>query len=393
MRIDVVTPWYPDHASVFLGVFVQQQVTALRSKGHDVNVEVAQIFPGPPGPIPPAVHEAMHRHAAQDVDAVYPTVDGATWIPCPVPARSGFAGRADAFAAGIAAKRRFLPTDGEITHAHLGVPTAAAVLDLGDHPVVVTEHQSTLDFVLDEPPARDRYREAIEQAAGFYVVAGHLRDRLITTFGPEVTDRIDVIPNIVDLTDIAFRERDHERLDRWIYVGAIAAHKGTKLLIEAFLHHRANHNPHATLTIVGDGAEGRWLWNRATEAGAGDAVRLLGPLPHHEIGPHLSDADLMVHLSPAETFGIASLEGLGAGLPVISLRNGGAEHTWGSIESIAGVLLDVGADAPAVSDSVAELADAPQRLDLASARRHVEVTYSASAVADRLLAAYTKAMS
>ena len=393
MKIDVVTPWYPDHASVFLGVFVQQQVNALLDKGHEVNVEVPQIFPGPPGPTPAAVHEAIQRHATRNVDAVYPTVDSATWIPCPVPARSGFTGRAEAFATGIAAKRRLLPTHGEITHAHLGVPTAAAVLGLEDHPVVVTEHQSTLDLVLDEPPARDRYREAIERAAGFYVVAGHLRDRLIAAFGPEVADRIEVMPNIVDLTDIAFRERDHERLDRWIYVGAIAAHKGAKLLIEAFLHHRANHNPNATLTIVGDGTEAAWVRSRASDAGVGEAIRLVGPLPHHEIGSHLSEADLMVHLSPAETFGIASLEGLGAGLPVISMRNGGSEHTWGSIESIAGVLLDVGSDAPTVSDSVAELAHGPQRLDLAAARRHVEVTYSASAVADRLLDAYTKAMS
>lgn len=393
MKIDVVTPWYPDRASVFLGVFVQQQVIALRSQGHKVNVEVPQIFPGPPGPTPAAVHEAMQRHAIRDVDALYPTTDGATWIPCPVPARSGFSGRTDAFATGLAAKRRLLPAEGDITHAHLGVPTAAAVLDLGAHPVVVTEHQSTLDLVLDEPPARERYREAIERAAGFYVVAGHLRDRLIANFGAEVADLVDVMPNIVDLTDIAFRERDHERLDRWIYVGAIAAHKGAKLLVESFLHHRANHNPHASLTIVGDGPEAAWARSRSTEAGAGEALRLLGPLPHHEIGPHLNEADLMVHLSPAETFGIASLEGLGAGLPVVSLRNGGAEHTWGSIESIAGVLLDVGSDARSVSDSVAELAHAPQRLELASARRQLETTYSATAVADRLLAAYTKAMS
>jgi len=393
MKIDVVTPWYPDYASVFLGVFVQQQVIALRGQGHEVNVEVPQIFPGPPGPTPAAVHEAIHRHATRDVDAIYPTIDGATWIPCPVPARSGFSGRADAFAAGLAAKRRLLPAHGDVTHAHLGVPTAAAVLELGDKPVIVTEHQSTLELVLDEPPARDRYREAIERAAGFFVVAGHLRDRLIAKFGVEIADQVDVMPNIVDLTEIAFRERDHGRLDRWIYVGAIAVHKGVRLLVESFLHHLANHNPHATLTIIGDGPEVTWVRSRSAEAGAGEAVRLLGPLPYRHLGPHLSEADLMVHLSPAETFGIASLEGLGAGLPVISLRNGGAEHTWGAIESIAGTLLGSGSDPTAVSDSVAELAQAPQRLDLASARHHVETTYSATAVADRLAAVYTKAMS
>lgn len=391
MKIDVVTPWYPDTASVFLGVFVQQQVLALRRSGHEVRVEVPQIFPGPPGPTPVEVREAMRRRAEHDVESIYPSVDGATWIPCPVPARSGFSGRTAAFADGIAAKRDLLPVDGDITHAHLGVPTAAALLDRSDTPIVVTEHQSTLDLVLDEPPARDRYREAIERSAGFYVVAGHLRDRLIDVFGDEVAEQIGVMPNIVDLTDISFRERAHDHLDAWIYVGAVATHKGARLLIETFLHHRRHHNPNAHLTIVGDGPESGWVRSRCAEAGAADAIRLLGALPHHELDPHLAAADLMVHLSPAETFGIASLEGLGAGLPVVSLRNGGADHTWGSFESIAGVLLDGSSSASEISDAIAELAAAPQRLDLPSARRRIDETYSSDAIAARLVAAYQEA--
>lgn len=388
MKIDVVSPWYPDDASVFLGVFVQQQVKALRAAGVAIAVEVPQIFPAPPGPVPENVFAAMEARASNDPDAVYPRRDAATWIPCPVPARSGFAGRTQAFRSGISAKRRHQPIEGDLVHAHLGVPTAAAVLAIEDRPVVVTEHQSTLDLVLDEPPAREQYRQAIDEAAAFFVVAGHLRDRLVSVFGEEVRERIGVMPNIVELSDIPFRARSHQCLERWIYVGALVAHKGVHLLIDALLHHRREHNPTATLTLVGDGPESRWIQEQVRAAGASDAVELLGALPHGDLAKHLEAADVMVHLSPAETFGIASLEGLGAGLPVVSLANGGADHTWGSIADTCGCILPTRSSAAQVSDAVAELADRHAELDLAAARAHVESTYSSESVARSLLDVY-----
>ena len=388
MRVNVVTPWYPDRTSVYLGVFVAQQVEALRRRGIEVDVEVPHLYPAPPGPIPAEVVDAMRCLADRDPGLIYPQEAGTTWIPAPVPSRSGYAGRATAFAAAIAEKRRVMPVDADVTHAHLGVPTGAALLDGDAPPLVVTEHQSTLDLVLREPAARAMYLDVIRAAAAFFVVSQHLADRLQEEFGDVVADKVGVMPNIVDLSDLPFVERAEFDCSSWIYVGALTSHKGGQLLVKSFVEYRRDYAANATLTVIGGGDLSDWAIKYCRAHGAGEALRLMGAVEHARLGGFFADADLMVHLSSAETFGIASLEAIGSGLPVVSLRNGGAEHNWGGIEPIAGSILDRSSSPTDVAAAVDGLRRNPARLELSRARRFIERSFGPDAVASRLEAVY-----
>ena len=384
----MVTPWYPSEGSVYLGSFVEQQVEAVRALGWDVDVEVLQLFPSPERTIPDAVVDAMERLADGDDGALYRRHRGATWIPAPVPIGGGAFGRAQAFAAALDRKRRRLPVDVDVIHAHLGVPVGAALLDLDDRPLVVTEHQSTLSSVLAERPAREAYAEVVRRAARFFVVSEHMATLIVDAVGSWAADRIEVMPNVVDLSDI-------DRVDRpsvgrrWLYVGALIRTKGVRELVDAYLAYRNQHDPDATLTLVGAGAEQAWIEQRVERAGAAEAVELVGSIPRAELAPHLARADVYVHLSPAETFGIASLEAIGAGLPVVSLANGGAQGAWGAIESIAGRILDLDAEPVAVADAVAALRT-DDGLDAAAARAFVEQRFSPAAVGRRLIDVYAE---
>ena len=126
----------------------------------------------------------------------------------------------------------------------------------------------------------------------------------------------------------------------------------------------------------------------ASANGLSPSVDLVGSVPHHEVGGYLDRADVMVHLSASETFGIASLEGIGAGLPVVSLRNGGAEDAWGDFESRVGRLLPGDAGAADVAEVVMGLGDGDGVLDAEYGRRQVETRFSAERVADLLLEVY-----
>ena len=392
MKINVVTPWYPDDTSVYLGVFVAQQVAALRRRGIEVVVEVPQIYPAPSGPLPVEVVETMRRLAERDPDSIYRRSGDTTWIPSPVPSRSGYSGRSTAFAASIAAKRELLPVASDVTHAHLGVPTAAALLEIGTQPLVVTEHQSTLYRVLREPAARAQYLDVIKRAAAFFVVSRHLADRLVDEFGTVAADKVEVMPNIVDLTDLPFVARSAFACSSWIYVGALIAHKGANLLIKSFVEYRKRFDPDATLTVVGGGALSDWAVKYCASHGSADALRLVGAVDHAQLSGYLAEADVMVHLSSAETFGIAALEAIGSGLPVVSLRNGGAEDNWGAIEHLCGSILDPNSSPGEVAEAVDRLRNYSTRLDLAEARKFVETSYSAHTIADRLEGAYRKVM-
>lgn len=74
---------------------------------------------------------------------------------------------------------------------------------------------------------------------------------------------------------------------------------------------------HHHLSLAGDGEERDLLANRARELGVDHRVRFLGRLP--EVGKLLAEADLLVHPSQAETFGLSLVEAAEAGLPVAAL--------------------------------------------------------------------------
>ncbi|HJS71775.1 MAG TPA: glycosyltransferase [Acidimicrobiia bacterium] len=391
MKVQVVSPWYPDYASPYSGVFVQKQVEALRVAGHDVYVDVPQIFPAPPGPIPETVTSSMRALGSRSLNSLYNTVDSVTYVPTPVPTRSGHKGRAEAMALSVGMLSELSPRDADITHAHLGLPTAWAIsAHIGDRPLVVTEHQSTLASVLDEPPAARAYEDVIRHSDAFICVSEHLRGQLASALGDWVEERVLIVPNIVDLAEIPFRSRPHPAFRSWIYVGGLVGHKGVQELVLAFTAYKKQYDQGATLTLVGEGQLRRWIEAFAVAKGISGSINLAGAVEHRELGRLFDDADVMVHLSPAETFGIAPLEAIGAGLPVVSIRNQGAFDTWGDFEARVGTLLDIGTDPSRVADAVARLRDTGGDLDPETARRLVEERYSPNVVAEQLTAIYER---
>lgn len=388
MRVNVVSPWYPDYASVYSGIFVKKAVDAVHALGAEVSVEVPLLFPAPAGAIPKAVTDAIRQLASGDSEATYPGDGRATWIPTPVSSGSGYFGRARAFASSLSIKREHIPVSADVHHAHLGLPTGWAVSSLEDSPLVVSEHQSMLADLFREPAAAEAYRDTLERADAFICVSQGLRDQITEQFGPAATEKILIVPNVVDLTDIPYLERTHKTFERWIYVGALASHKGIPLLLQSFAIFHREVSQDATLTLIGDGPLRRWVERFATSKGIRTAIRTLGAMEHSRLGPYLEEADLMVHLSPSETFGIASVEGIGAGLPVVSLRNGGAQDAWGDIEQQCGCILDPDSNAEDVVDAVVGLRRGSHRLNLALGRSEVERRFSPRTVGATLMGIY-----
>ena len=77
----------------------------------------------------------------------------------------------------------------------------------------------------------------------------------------------------------------------------------------------------ATLLLVGDGPERSEAEILVRELGIADRVRFLGKL--EVIVPLLSIADLMLMPSNAESFGLAALEAMACGVPVVATLAGG----------------------------------------------------------------------
>jgi glycosyltransferase involved in cell wall biosynthesis len=99
--------------------------------------------------------------------------------------------------------------------------------------------------------------------------------------------------------------------EHYLVVAELMAHKQIDVAVQAFNRLRA------PLTVVGDGPELRRLRRLA-----GPTVRFTGRLPDERVAELMRSAKALV-VTAAEEFGIAAIESLASGRPVIALRAGG----------------------------------------------------------------------
>jgi glycosyltransferase involved in cell wall biosynthesis len=117
------------------------------------------------------------------------------------------------------------------------------------------------------------------------------------------------------------------------------AHKRIDVAVRAF---NALGRP---LVVVGDGPEYRRLKRLA-----GPTVRLTGRLSDGEVADLLRTSQALV-VTAEEEFGIAAVESLASGRPVIALRAGGVLETV--TEGVTGAFYDDGDDPKALAAAVA----------------------------------------
>lgn len=98
----------------------------------------------------------------------------------------------------------------------------------------------------------------------------------------------------------------------------------------------ANEIPGITLTLLSDGPERDNLTRLAGELGILDRIIFKGRVPHTSIPSILQQHDLFIHPSikdpetgQEETFGVAILEAIASGLPVIASSSGGIPEVIG----------------------------------------------------------------
>lgn len=99
--------------------------------------------------------------------------------------------------------------------------------------------------------------------------------------------------------------------------------KNTAALVDAAARLARGGTP-VRLRVVGGGPELERLRSRAARSGLGGGIRLLGELPSASVRDEYRSADIFCLPSLQEGFGIAFLEAMAAGLPVVACRAGAA---------------------------------------------------------------------
>lgn len=203
-----------------------------------------------------------------------------------------------------------------------------------DSPIIVIEHSS---YVLNKKLSKfqvSMLKEDVDRADAFMCVSNALKKAVL-----EMTEKdnktISVIPNPVNSLFFDHSiEADH--CFRFICVATINAEsKGIQTLIEAFCM-AFDCNEEVELLILGDGKDYNAMRDLIKKKERTNQIQMLGRVPRESVRDHMLSSDVFVLPSKYETFGIAYIEAMACGLPIITQKNGGSEQI---VEPDCGILL------------------------------------------------------
>jgi N-acetyl-alpha-D-glucosaminyl L-malate synthase BshA len=284
----------------------------------------------------------------------------------------------------------------DLLHVHYALPHAISAIlargmmaDRGSRlRVLTTLHGTDITIVGQDRSYLPITRFGIEKSDGVTAVSEYLRDVTARELG--VARSVEVIPNFVDTS-------------RYRPDGASAYARGIANEGEAVLMHvsnfrpvkrirdviavfeRVRHKRPARLVLVGDGPD-RSLAERLTaENGAESQTTFLGNVA--AIENLLPVADVFLLPSDSESFGLAALEAMACGVPVVGTRAGGLPEVV--VHGENGFLQPVG-DVSGMADAVLSLTEdrGRWRAFSESARRRAVAAFPEDQVVARYRALY-----
>ena len=229
--------------------------------------------------------------------------------------------------------------DYQLVHSHYWLSGWAgrAFSQALDIPHIVTFH--TLSRIKMQSRAGERepqQRQQVEaellaDADGIIAFSPHERDAMARLYGADA-GRIHLIPCGVDLRTFRplDREESRQRLglngDKvLLYVGRIESLKGVELLVHTVAQ-LDTCEPVRALVVGDDNGQDNELARirrLAETLQVEDAFDFVGRVPQEELPVYYSAADVCVVPSFYESFGLAALEAMACGTPVVASRVGG----------------------------------------------------------------------
>lgn len=237
----------------------------------------------------------------------------------------------------------------ELLHVHYAIPHASAaymakkILEAeGIHiPVITTLHGTDITLVGRDKTYAPVVAFSINQSDAITAVSQNLRDETFHSF--RIEKPIEVIYNFVDVQRFARKPIDAFR--------KVIAPNGERILLHASNFRRVkrvNDVVHifdqvrkempAKLLFVGDGPERGPAEDLCRQLGVCDDVRFVGK--QEQMEDILAIADLFLLTSDYESFGLAALEAMAAGVPVVSTNAGGLGEIM--VPGVTGYMGNVG---------------------------------------------------
>jgi glycosyltransferase involved in cell wall biosynthesis len=310
VRVVFLTHNYPRFAGDLPGAFLHPLAVALRVRGHDVRV-VAPSDQGRNGREElDGVPVRRVRYAKAERERYAYTGQMADAVRSPL-GLMALAGMIRALRQGAQAELTGAPDD-SVVHAHWWLPAGLATP--APRRTVVTLHGTDARLLERSRPARWLGGWALRRVGVVSAVSADIAGVVARRTG-----RTDAGSHVMPMP-VALPGRP------WttggggaIIVARLTAQKRVDLALRAIARTPSG----IPLTVVGDGPALGGLRDIAARLGLADRVRWMGAQTATEVANLLGRADVMLFTAVGEGLGLAAVEALMAGVPVVVCRDGG----------------------------------------------------------------------
>ena len=334
-RLLVISNMYPSEREPYFGVFVERQVEAIRSMGIECALAVSAKHAGGSSAAAAAKYLELSQQAFTEVGQFQP----------------------------------------DAILAHYAFPTGAIALAARKRsrrhiPVALVAHGGDVDPQRSRPLFAGSGTRTVLRKVDMLIAVSNAIAREALHLGAR-SERIVVASMGYD--DAIFRPAPRaasreklglsQDLRYAVLVGNLIPRKGIATLLTAAA--RASISaPELRWLVVGGGDIETWK-AKAALAGVSEVVTFAGPALPADVATWLTAADVAVIPSFREPLGVAALEALACGIPVVASATGGLQELISHERN--GLLVEPG-DAGALTDAVARLlSDHALRIQLASA--------------------------
>lgn len=299
-KILVISNMYPSKDHVSFGIFVKNQVEALKKAGASVEL---------------AVNDNPKTGKKNTISKYI------KWS-------------LNAFTKGFALRKEL-----NVTHAHYVFPSGMLSLILKKMfgiPFIVTAHGGDIERMAKKSARIHKWTQKILQESAHVIAVGPVLAKQIEQDFQIPKEKISVFSMGVNRE--VFKPADKLEVRKllgieeerfvFLFVGNVIKQKGVEELLQAFNNIEKQSNKNLELIIVGASRDTAFMEKISSLITTN--VKLVGPVQQTQLVKYFQASDVFVLPSHLEGFGLVALEALAADVPVIASRVGGLVSLLGN---------------------------------------------------------------
>lgn len=223
----------------------------------------------------------------------------------------------------------------QIVHGNIGYPggfwSYCVSKKLGV-PYIISEHYSRFKYNFRSPIHKFLTLFSMKRAARVLSVSSHSAEEI----EGHIKRIVDIVPNMINVKRFSLKNNSNDLLQIG-FLGSLDSdthQKGLDLLLGALMDSNLNFN----LSIGGSGKYLNYYKTLAKEYGIESRCQFYGFIDYRSIPAFMNKLHFFVSASRFESFGIAMIEAMASGLPVVATNSGGPKDF---IKDFNGLMVEV----------------------------------------------------